>query len=160
MAYAEPIVQVVDTSQTGDVTTTRVRLVAGGLPSEPIVPAGLYTEDRDDERVFELHTVARWEPGGTIVFESYGEDDAPALSGKRVIFRPRWTRESWRAVTDRQLEWHRVAYDDGHSEHCLLTWETIARGEIAYCSSRGDWVTAAAYDCYIRDDVLRVRRAS
>ena len=53
-----------------------------------------------------------------------------------------------------------MRYDGPQNEHCLLTWETIAPGDTAYCSSRGNWVTAPAYERYIRDDVLRVRHAS
>ena len=158
MAYAEPIIEVVEASRDGDVTTTRLRLVAGGLPSEPLVPAGLYAEDRDDERLFELHTLSRWEPGGTLVFESYGEPAESVRPGARAVFRSRWTRESWWAVTDRNLDWTPLPYDGPDQGHCLLTWETISRGEVAYRSSRGDWVTVAAFERYIRDDVLRIRR--
>jgi hypothetical protein len=156
VAYAEPIVEVVDASRSGDVTTTRVRLVAGGLPSEPIAPAGLYAEEHDDEQLFELHTLRHWEPGGLLVFESYG-DAAAVRPGERAVFRSRWTRESWWAATDRNLQWELAVYHgDGH-DHCLLTWETIARGDTAYRSSRGNWVTVGAYERYIRDDVLRLR---
>ncbi len=54
--------------------------------------------------------------------------------------------------------WHRQRFDEGDHDHCLLTWETIRSGDEAYRSDRGEWISSAAYERFVRDDVLRIRR--
>lgn len=49
-------------------------------------------------------------------------------------------------------------YEGRDHDHCLLTWETIRHGDMAFVSNAG-WITEDAYRRYIQDDELRLRRS-
>lgn len=63
---------------------------------------------------------------------------------------------------DHNTDWTLQPYpytDPGTHHHCLLTWETIALDSdnpIAYHSHYG-WLTVAAYEEYIVQDIRRLR---
>jgi hypothetical protein len=58
------------------------------------------------------------------------------------------------------VRWHRRTYNKpGDHTHCLPTWKTIDRGTTAYQVDDAGWITVDAYEKYIRDDILRLRRA-
>jgi hypothetical protein len=54
------------------------------------------------------------------------------------------------------LAWQRTTQDESDDEHCLLTWQTISRGSVAYQSDAG-WVSEEAYQRFIGEDTLRLR---
>jgi hypothetical protein len=107
----------------------------------------------------QLHKLVNRELGEVLVFESYGIVSTPPESGDQVILRPWWTPDAWNAATDPQRNWQRRIYDESDHDHCLLTWQTISVGEEAYRSELGEWVSADAYERFIRNDVLRLRDA-
>ncbi|HEX6122138.1 MAG TPA: hypothetical protein VFY89_03205, partial [Ktedonobacterales bacterium] len=95
------------------------------------------------------------------VFETYDHAGPLPEPGRPYIFGAWWTSDALDAVLDRQAVWMRERYpDDGTHEHCLLTWETIAAYDPyqreGYRSEHG-WITVAAYETYIEQDLLRLR---
>ena len=90
MAYEEAVVEVVETVRAGDTTTTRVRLVRGEPPSDPVAPAALYADDAATE-MLALHRLVSRGPDG-LVFESYDLSSALPSAGATLILRSWWTR--------------------------------------------------------------------
>jgi hypothetical protein len=71
------------------------------------------------------------------------------------------TTEILRTATDPLVEWRKGIYDRGDHTHCLLTFDAIDDGETAYQAGPNvGWITVEAYEKYVRDDVLRLRRVS
>lgn len=157
MTYKEPTAEILGAARSGDVTTTRLRVVKGTSPVDPIAPAGLYSGARGEHEILPLHKLVAREPEGTLVFESYGIDAALPAEGSRLTLRSWWDRRALDAVTNVGLAWQLKAYDESDHDHSLLTWTTILAGEEAYRSTNGDWVSRDAYERYIRDDLLRLR---
>ncbi|HMJ00746.1 MAG TPA: hypothetical protein VK488_12990 [Gaiellaceae bacterium] len=156
MTYTESTAQLVDVARSGDVTTTR--LLASEAVSEPLAPAGLYAGPDAPDEVWQLHKLVEREADGSLVFETYGSGPPPQ-AGERFVFRPWWTPGQLAIAADRTLDWRREQYAKGDHEHCLLTWETILPGATAYHSTAG-WLATAAYERFIRDDLLRLREPS
>lgn len=148
-----------------DVTTTEVRLKAGEWPFDPIAPATVWTDD--DRRVVDLHRLLQVD-GEEATFESYDlTGELPRPGGPYRIF-SWWDPNQFRAATDRNVRWHSRTYDKpGDHTHCLLTWKAIDHGTTAYQVDDAGWIkvddagwiTVDAYEKYIRDDILRLRRA-
>jgi hypothetical protein len=148
-------VAVTKVARSHDVTTTEVRLAAGEWPFDPI--ATVWTDD--DRRVVDLHCLMRMD-GDEATFESYDlTGELPQPGGPYRIF-SWWDPNQFRAATDRTVRWHRRTYNKpGDHTHCLLTWEAIDHGTTAYQVDDAGWITVDAYEKYIRDDMLRLRRA-
>lgn len=68
-----------------------------------------------------------------------------------------WTPDQLEAAQNTALTWTRTFYDAGDHDHCLLTWATIRRGDVAFVSDAG-WITDDAYRRYIQDDELQLQR--
>jgi hypothetical protein len=138
-----------------DVLTTELRLVSGDWPFDPVAPATIWTDD--DQPVVELHKLLRL-GGDTATFESIA-NSAPKAGGPYRMF-SWWNPTQFRAATDPDVEWSRGTYDKDDHTHCLLTWNTIDYGEVAYQAGPGaGWITVDSYEQYIRDDILRLRHA-
>jgi hypothetical protein len=133
------------------------------LPSPPLAPGGLWDpadENRAGNMVLELHKLVD-QSDSTLVFETYEHAGPLPEPGRRYIFGSWWTPMQLDAVLDRQAGWVRERSPDGDDhEHCLLTWETIAADgpyqREGYHSDHG-WITVAAYETYIEQDLLRLR---
>ena len=53
-----------------------------------------------------------------------------------------------------------MAYEEAVVDtHCAVTWETIRRGDRAYRSGAGEWMSIDAFERYVRNDSLRLRKA-
>jgi hypothetical protein len=153
MPYTEPTAKLIEVSNIGDVTTTRLH--ASAPLAEPLAPAGLYAGPGAAEEVWQLHKLVERGPDGSLVFETYGLGPPPR-PGEGFVFRSWWTPEQLAVAADRALEWRREQYAEGDHEHCLLTWATIRPGDEGYRSTAG-WLSSAAYVRFIRDDFLRLR---
>jgi hypothetical protein len=153
----EPVVEVVESSRDGDVTTTALRLVEGALPADPVAPAALYSSPEHNE-VQQLHRFSAEEEDGTLRFETYDLESPVLEAGSRFILRSWWLPTAWEAVTDPHRVWNRERFD-GNDEFCLLTWNDIRPGEAAFRSNLGEWISEEGYNRFIRDDVLRIRSA-
>lgn len=46
---------------------------------------------------------------------------------------------------------------DHGPDFCLLTYESLEPGEVAYTDGRGSWVSPAGYKKFIESDLLRLR---
>jgi hypothetical protein len=145
-----------DVFRSGDVTTTELRLESDHWPLDPVAPATLWTEG--NERVLDLHRLLRLH-GELAVFESYDLDSGvPGPGGPHRMF-AWWTPDEYKAATDPNVGWRQRIFDKpGEHTHCLLTWEAIDHGTEAYQIDDAGWVTTDAYEKYVRDDVLRLRR--
>jgi hypothetical protein len=154
MAYTEPTADLVDVSQVGDVTTTRLRV--WGELGEPLAPAGLYAGPQADGEVWQLHKLVEREPDGFLLFETYCLGPPPR-PGEVFVFRSWWHPDQLAVAADLGLAWRGERYAEGDHGHCLLTWATIWPGDDAYRSTAG-WLSTAAYERFIRDDLLRLRQ--
>jgi hypothetical protein len=154
MKPAQTGISIIGVSRAGDLTTTEVSLVEGKWP-EPLAPASVWSGEGRRTRVIDLHRlVSRAED--VAIFESYGlEGDIPTAGGPYALY-AWWTPEQLEAARDVDLEWRRRSYDGADHDHCLLTWQTIGSGDVAYSSEAG-WISVDAYEQFIRDDVLRLR---
>ena len=112
----------------------------------------------EDQPVVELHKLLRLD-GDAAMFEGYDlASSAPEPGGPYRVF-SWWNPDQFRAATDPDVEWRKGTYDKGDHTHCLLTWDAIDHGETAYqAGPDAGWITIDAYEKYIRDDVLRLRR--
>ena len=155
MAYEEAVVEVVETVRAGDTTTTRVRLVMGEPPSDPVAPAALYADDATTE-VLALHRLVSRGPDG-LVFESYELSSALPSAGARLILRSWWSPLSLEAVTAPDGTWQEAQFEGDDHAHCIVSWEEIRRGDRAYRSEAGEWMSVSAFERFVRDDVLCLR---
>jgi hypothetical protein len=150
-------VSITSAERSGDVTTTELRLDSGEWPFDPLAPATLWAAR--DEPVTEVHKLLRLN-GADAVFESYDlEGEVPQPGGPYRMYS--WfTPDQYKALTDTEAEWHRATYDKPSDHtHCILTWEGIDDGDDGYVvEPGGGWVSVDAYEKYIRDDLLRLRR--
>ena len=153
----QAVVEVLAAARLDDVTTIRVRLDEGDLPIHPIAPAGLYSGERADREVAQLHKLISRNTDGTLDFETYSADTPLPEEGSRFVLRAWWLPAAWDAVTDRGLVWQRQKFTESDHDHCLLTWETIYAGDDAYRSDVGDWISTAAFERFVRDDLFRLR---
>jgi hypothetical protein len=144
-------------SRAGDVTTVRLALESDRWPFEPVAPTTLWTDD--NQRVVELHKLIRLEDDAA-VFETYALAHEPPQPGGPYRMIGWWTPEQYEAATNATIEQRRATFDKpGDHEHCLLTWATIQSGDSGYhASPGGGWITVDAFEKYIRDDALRLRR--
>jgi hypothetical protein len=151
-------VQISGASCSGQVTTTELRRQSGSWPLDPVAPASVWTDD--NQLVVELHKLLHLDED-VAIFESYAlTSRTPAIGGPYRMF-SWWSPDQFRAATDPLVEWRKGVYDRGDHTHCLLTWATIYDGEAAYQEgSNMEWITVDAFEKYIRDDVLRLRRVN
>jgi hypothetical protein len=150
------VVTIEESDFRGNVLVTRLRLAEGSWPSAPLAPASIWRLETPADKVIDLHQLEKLEDA-IAVFETFGANDVPPTPGdRRFSFFSWWTPAQFEAAADPGLEWHLREYDESDHEHCLLTWERINRGDEAFSSAAG-WVTPAAFEKYIRDDVLRLR---
>jgi hypothetical protein len=151
-------VTITGATRSGYVTTTELRLDSGEWPFEPVAPATLWAAR--DEPVTHLHKLLRLD-GADATFESYGpQGEVPQPGGPYRMYS--WfTPDQYEALTDTNVEWHRGVYEKpGDHTHCILTWEAIDDGDDGYrVEPGGGWISVDAYEKYIRDDILRVRRS-
>jgi hypothetical protein len=150
-------VEIVSASREGDVTTTELRLVEGDWPSDPLAPATVWRGDAEGVALIELHRLLHL-AGASAGFESYGLEAAVPAPGGPHSFFAWWTPQQLEAAVDPSLEWQAVQFYESDPAHCCLTWKQIEPGEPAYVSDAG-WISVEAHARYIRDDVLRLRRA-
>ena len=157
MAYERAVVEVVEAVRAGDTTTTRVRLVRGETPLDPVAPAALY----DDDAVTEVLALHRLLGRGTdgLVFESYEVTASLPSAGSRFILRSWWTPSALDAVTAPDGTWREAQFEGDDHTHCIVTWATIWGGERAYRSEAGEWMSVRAFERFVRDDLLRLREA-
>lgn len=130
------------------------------LPGPPLAPGELRDPDDQYRVVLPLHKLVK-QTGSTLVFETYNHAGPLPKPGQQFSFGSLWEPTALDAVLDRQAVWVRERYpDDGTHEHCLLTWETLAAygpyQREGYRSEHG-WITVAAYETYIEQDLLRLR---
>ena len=68
------------------------------------------------------------------------------------------------AALDIDAVWIRKEYpDDGTHEHCIFTWETMSAYSgvsTGWWSQEHGWVTDAAYENHIKNDIYRLRGRS
>jgi hypothetical protein len=155
----QPGVSILQCSRVDDVVTTELCLKEGSWPAAPLAPATVWGGEDDRERVIDLHRlVSLREDAAT--FESYGIGEVQVSSGDEVrhAFYSWWTPEQLEVARDRGLAWRRRAYDGADHDHCLLTWQKIQPRDVAYVSEAG-WLSVEAYEQFIRDDRLRLRRS-
>lgn len=161
MAYEEPVVKVLSANRQGDVVYLRLKVIdRNSWPSSPLAPAGLYQIDNPEQEHFQLHRFIS-QDADTLSYKTYDQTSPLPRVGQRALFRVWWTEWQLKLVLDQDREWVRRAYpDNGEHDHCALTWETIA----AYSDhsegyeSEGDWITVEAYEVFILQDRLRLRR--
>lgn len=157
MAYQEPLATVLAIDKTDDVV--RIELRIDRVPAPPIAPAGLYDPAEAGREIFPLHRLTE-QLEDRLVFESYETAALLPPVGSSFILQSWWLPGALDAVLDMEAEWELEVYpDNGEHEHCLLTYERIAAYadcQKGYRSHHG-WVTPAAYEQYIRRDVLRLR---
>jgi hypothetical protein len=153
-----PIVELVDSSTTGDARTTTVRALGDEL-DPPIAPASLIDLETRAS-VCDLHQLVR-RHGSTFTFETYGPSEAP--SAGRYALQSWWLPEAFHLVTDATRVWTEARYGTGElpdtgPDFCYLTFETLNVGDRAFTDGRGSWISLSGYDLYIARDVLRLRR--
>lgn len=158
MPYQEPVVRLTEIYAVGAVL--HITLDLRPLPAEPLAPASLHAPETPADVAAELRrVVARTEQ--QITFEASAALQHVLIVGGRYVFRAWWTPAQFAAVTDTGRIWVRETYpSNSDHDHCVLTWTTIAANaeqREAYRSGR-DWITIEAYNRYIRDDFLGVRK--
>jgi hypothetical protein len=155
--FRDPIATVLEVANQGDVLRISVQ-IAGRL-HPPLFPASLLV--REGEEAVRLDRLISQTSDGTFSFESYGETETAVIPGQTFVFRPWWTPDALALVEDTTRRWVRERYpNNGSHEHCPLTWETIAanEGDGTGYRSGTDWISVTAYEQYVRDDKLHVRR--
>lgn len=164
MSYHEPVVEVIGAVQRGDTVRTSLSVVTRGSLtrlSPPLAPASLVTLDDPTRSLFDLHRAIASDSG--LSYETYDTQHQLPTIGRQYLLRFWWDQRGLDAVIDRDATWVRQPYPagaPGTHDHCLLTWETIAAHSehpVAYRSHHG-WLTDDAYEQYIAQDVLRLRR--
>lgn len=163
---AERTARVVDVSTKEDVTVVQIEVQGEARPLiPPIAPAALYAEDDPAREVYQLHRLLH-EEGDRLTFETYRDTSAEAPEvGHRYVFRSWWLEDALELVEDTSLEWTLERYpDNGDHDFCPLTYGDICgKPDCAACQHEGyrsgnRWITVDAYQRFIRDDVLRLRR--
>lgn len=157
-ATGNPIVELVASRIDGDVRTTSVR---GELPAEPIAPASLI-DPRSQHVVLELHRVVGTSASES-TFETYGNTGTPPEGA--YVLQPWWLPEAFDLVTDTSRVWMTAPYPgdaagpfpDNGPDYCLLTYESLKPGEIAFTDGRGSWISPAGYGKFIESELLRLR---
>jgi hypothetical protein len=110
---------------------------------------------------FEFHKVVE-EGDAVVTVETYDWNGPIPEVGEQIILQSWWDPVQLEAVLDLDAIWSYESYpDNGDHDHCLLTWTTIAAygdfERMGYRSKHG-WITVAAYQEYIKEDRLRLRR--
>lgn len=109
----------------------------------------------DDQRVLDVHRLVALD-GGDASFESYAIAEVTPEPGGRYSYYSWWTPAQLEAARDTSLGWERRRYGGHDHDHCVLTWETIRLGDVAYASEAG-WISVDAYERFIRHDEARLR---
>jgi hypothetical protein len=128
---------------------------------EPLAPGTLYLNEPGQTVVFELHRVVSI-TGRSVVFETF-RDAVPAgwnepSEGQRYRWRGWIIPAAWDAIQSRPEDWHLQSVEGDH-EHCIITWETISKGEPGYYHPvLREWVSVAAFQKFMQDDIYRLRR--
>lgn len=166
MPHQEPLVEVVTVTQQECCVRTILRIVSYGtlgrlLP--PLMPSALVALESPARSFFELHRLlpADDQASDQLAYETYGAVALLPEIGKRYILRLWWSQDQLDIVRDHNTDWILQPYpytDPGTHNHCLLTWEAIAVNSdnpIAYHSRYG-WITIAAYEEYIVQNIRRL----
>jgi hypothetical protein len=159
MKFTPPVLAVLNQVQgDGFVDTT----VEGDFSTygPPLAPAGLYDVETQRAEALQLHKLIRSE-ANTHIFRTYRtQTPTDALLGRSFVFRPWWTSKSFALVAEPSTEWRYSVYpNDGTHAHCELTYLGIGADEDdkdGYFLGEL-WVTRAAYQQYIRDDIFHCR---
>ena len=156
--YQDAVGEIVDIARQGDLTRTvlEVDRVEGGS----LWPSNLFDRAEPSRNVLELHKLLQRQ-GEILTYESYDLDSPLPAKGGQYIFRSMWTPDVLDIVLNTELAWKRELYpDNGSHDHCPLTWKTICSytGEREGYRSGSIWISVDAYERYIRNDILRVRR--
>ncbi|HET7035168.1 MAG TPA: hypothetical protein VFI42_05740 [Thermomicrobiaceae bacterium] len=122
---------------------------------------GMYGTNAPAHEVFQLHTLVS-QAGDVLCYATYNAASPLPIIGERHIFRLWWADYQLAAVLDLDAQWvHRAYPDNSDHEHCLLTWEVISATSnhpTGYHSAEHGWITEEAYQAYIIEDRLRLRR--
>jgi hypothetical protein len=155
MRTPQTLVSIVAAYGDQDVISTELRLMAGRWPTDPLAPATIWRDTAPPERVLELHRlIARDE--NTLRFETYGGSWSLPEAVDPLLFYSWWTPDQLDVAQSTDLTWTKTIYNGRDHDHCLLTWEKIRRGDIAFVSD-GGWITEDSYRRYIQNDELRLR---
>jgi hypothetical protein len=144
--------EVIACSMEGEVARTVLRFDI--LPSEPIVPASIYSVAEESDEEFDLHKLV--DVGANVVtFETYDAGDIHPEIGATYIFRPWWEPEQIELVKDESIVWHREKFeptDAAQHEECRLCWREIstaeAESEFGYTDAT-HWICERCYEKYI-----------
>lgn len=151
----QTLVSIVQASRGHDVISTELHLISGRWPTDPVAPATIWRDTEPPEQVLELHRlVAREED--TLRFETYGGSWSLPEAADPLLFYSWWTPDQLDVAQRTDLTWTKEVYGEGDHDHCLLTWQKIRPGDVAFVSDVG-WVAEDAHRRYIRDNELRLR---
>jgi len=158
-SYELPSATIISASQATDVITVAARISRAGYLNRPIAPADLRETD-PFRLIFPFHQLIGRE-GPVLVFETYSSAQPMPKVGSSYTFCAWLLPEAFNALLDHSAVWVLSDYpDDGDHEHCLFSSEAISAYSLnsrAYHSDHG-WITVAAYNDYIVNDFLRIRR--
>ena len=162
MIYQERVAIV--TELNGDSDVTVVTFDIDRLPTEPLYPALLLKiEGGSSEVALELHKYISSQDL-TFTYETYDWTGPFPKIGDSLTYRGLWIPGVLELVADTSLEWQRERYpDDGNHHHCPMTYETLAaydpyQKEGYRCGD--EWISVEAFETYIKNDRLRVRRGA
>ncbi|HYE94655.1 MAG TPA: hypothetical protein VD962_00470 [Rubricoccaceae bacterium] len=157
MRYEPPLAKVIRIERDGDVVVTVIEQKRP--PPDPLAPGALYERENSTAEVFQLHKLIRRD-GERLTFETYDTSGTLPEPGEEFEFRPWWLSHAMEALLDPEAGWERAQFTgDDDDDLCLFTWEKMIEHPDGYHSKYG-WVTADAYNAYIRDDKLRMRSAA
>ena len=130
-------------------------------PPDPIAPGALYETENTSLEVFPLHKLIaqdRRREYDILTFETYETPHALLVPGTQYELRTWWPQHAMDALLDPNVIWESARYEGEYNEDemCLFTWENMADKRDGYYSSYG-WITAEAFDVYIKQDLLRMR---
>ena len=156
--YTLPKAKVLNAVMIDNTATVTVAISQESYLSFPIAPADL-RQTHPHKLVFPFHQLVGRE-NKQLIFETYHPKLSIPVTGNTYTFCSWWTRWAMNAVLDKSMKWELQDYPNKGHDHCLLTWETIAayaNERRGYHSSHG-WITVAAYQKFIMQDILFIRR--
>lgn len=159
MHYRPPLARVISSDRGRDIVVTVIEQKRP--PPDPIAPGALYEAEDSSAEVFPLHKLTDRESSresDLLTFETYETVGVLPMLGAEYELRSWWLPQAMDALLDPDAGWERAQYEGDHrdDELCLFTWENLADHPEAFRSKYG-WVTAEAFDMYVRHDLLRMR---